>query len=856
MQRIYAIVIFIITATFAQAQINEVPLSSNPILEKLHAAKQQRINNMLQKRMASMNMSAVTRDPFVALAECLQEEAILELCSDTIGLGINTTINILNSAELNFGMATIDGICVFYEANSNVGFGTDSIAIEVCPSNPNSVCDTTIYPIFVHRPDETITLAPNIINAEDTITVCVDATVLPGDFISATVIGNNTQLGNAFPFGDCIFYEATKFGGTDVVSFEICDDLCNCDTYEIPFVISQDTIDIPFMDDFSYEGPLVNDNWVTDDVFVNNTMAIDPVSVGVATFDGLNRRGAPHGGGYGPSDDLTSAYLDLDGFSGGSNVYLSFYIQPQGLGEAPAGADSLILEFKNSSNEWILIDTFKNESMERDSIFDMSTPPVFLETVPAFHFFSYHISQPQYLFKGFQFRFRNFSSRSGNIDHWHLDYVRLNNNVDGSEFLDDIAFTEIPNPILETYTSMPWWHFIDNVDDEIPTEDLFIETHIYNHSEFPNTAENSTIDIVELQTGTNVLTNLGLLQGNEADIFPGFALFDFPTIASSVYPTFKTSINNDFSNTATLLEFEKTYSFNVGEENPNVNPIVEDNNVVTHTTVFDNYFAYDDGTAEGGFEATKNNVQIAMEFHSNVDDTLKAVQIHFPHIKVNTDNQLFNLRVWIGELDNTPEYDGILQKPLYIDSYRDSLNGFTTYILEDIISGDRTPLFIPAGKFYVGWQQVSVCDLNECIAVGNDKNNPDGMQFVSFDAFGDGSVWKEVLTVNPTLKGSLMIRPVVGEGQPEASASTEDLTNQTRFSIYPNPTQGWLKVNIENGNFNQFNYTIFDAVGKSLGTNNLTDQLDMGNLENGIYFLKIVNNKTNEVFNHKIILVK
>ncbi len=838
MQRIYAIVIFIITATFSQAQINEVPLTHNPILQKLHAEKQQQIQKMLQKRMANLNLSAVTRDPFVQLGNCVEETNSFEICSDTTGLGANGSINILNQGNIAFGTATLDSTCMTYVANAAVGFGIDSIYIEICNGSTPPVCDTTIYPFYVHRPNNTITLTPTTINAEDTITVCVDATTLPGDFISATVLGNNPQLGTAFPFGDCIFYEATRFGGTDVVTFEICDDFCVCDTYEIPIVISQDTIDIPFMDDFSYEGPRPNNNWLNEDVFVNNTMAIDPVSVGVATFDGLNRVGAPHGGGFGASDDLTSAYLDLSGFTSASNVYLSFYVQPEGLGEAPAGNDSLVLEFKNFNNEWVLMDTFKYENLPSDE----------------FTFFSYHINLSQYLFKGFQFRFRNFSNRSGNVDHWHLDYVRLSDNITGSPFLPDGAFTQVPNPILKNYTSMPWWHFTADINREIPEDATFNEVHLFSHDNVDRALSNTEVELIELETGTVLMDDIKIF-ASAGNLSPGRLQDIFPVKPADSYPTFENGISG-FSSNLKYLEFEKTYSITVSGENPNINPIVGDNNVVTRSTIFDNYFAYDDGTAEGGFEATKNNVQIAMEFHSNVPDTLKAVQLHFPHIKVNTDNQLFNLRVWVGELDDTPEYDGILQKPLYIDSYRDSLNGFTTYVLKDIISGERTPLAIPVGKFYVGWQQVSQCNLNECIAIGVDKNNPNGMANVSFDAFGSGAQWTEVLSVNPSLIGSLMIRPVVGEGLPEESSSTKDVAAQTHFKIYPNPSYGFVNIEIENGNYSQFNYTIFDAVGRSMGTQTLSNQLNMSNLDNGIYFLKIVNNKTKEVFNHKLILVK
>ena len=839
MQRIYAIVIFIITTTIAQAQINEVPLATNPILEKQHAVKEQQIQSMLTQRKAELFPTNVqNRDVIIKNWICLQSQDTFITCIDTTNIGDSTSFELIDLGDLAFGTASLDSTCIIYVADAGVDFGIDSISMKVCNTN-SGACDTTIYPIYVHRPENTITLPTTILNAEDTITICVDTDVLPSPYSSATLFGNNPIFGDVYSFGSCIFYEANRFSGNDVVTFEICDAFCVCDTYEIPFLILQDTIDLPFMDDFSYSGPYPNEKWVDRNVFVNNTMSIDPVSVGVATFDGLDRMGRAYGGGYGPADYLTSAYLEMAPYNVNSNLWLSFYIEPQGLADAPGARDSLVLEFKNSAGDWNTIDTFTT----------LNTL-----TTDAFTFHSYPVNQNQYLFDGFQFRFTNYTLRSGNLDHWHLDYVRLVIG-DGDPFLKDIAFTKVPNPILEEYTSMPWWHFIEDIDGEIPTEDMFIEAGLYNHEDITNLTENTNNNLTELQTGTQVY-DLGLLDGLDGNIPPGPALFDFPVPIAATYPAFTASLNSDFDDDLKYLEFQKTYSFEVPEENPNFNPTVEDNNIVTHTTIFDNYFAYDDGTAESGIEATKKDVQLALKFHANVADSLKAVQINFPHIFANTSTQNFTLKVWIGELDNTPEYEGFLQKPLYIDSYLDSLNGFTTYVLKDANTGELTPLAIPAGDFYVGWQQVSNCSLNECIAVGIDKSKTDGMQNLFFDGFGFGVDWENVGTADPTLEGTLMIRPMVGEGTPMQSSKTDKITQNTQLSIFPNPTTGFLNIEIEGGNLDQFSYIIFDTVGKMLGENRLTNQLDISHLQNGIYFIKIKNDKTNEVINRKIILVK
>lgn len=839
MQRIYAILIFLATTLFSQAQINEVPLTNNRILEQHHAEKQEEIQSMLAQREAQLFPPSVeNRDVIIENWFCLESGNSFTTCIDTTNIGDSTSIELIDLGNLAFGMANLDSTCTTYTANAGVEFGIDSVSIKVCNTN-SGVCDTTVYPIYVHRAENTIVLPNNILNAEDTITICVDTDVLPTPYSSANLVGNNPMFGDSYSFGSCVFYEANRFSGRDTVIFEICDDFCVCDTYQIPFLIVQDTIELPFMDDFSYEGPHPSTKWVDKDVFVNNTMAIDPVSVGVATFDGIDEKGRAYNNGYGSADRLTSAYFEMAPFNINSGLWLSFYIEPQGLGETPSDRDSLVLEFKNSANEWITIDTFTT----------LNNP-----ATDEFSYYSYPLNENQYFFDGFQFRFTNYTLGSGNLDHWHLDYVRLAIG-DGSPILADIAFTEIPNPILKTYTSMPWWHFVPNKGDEIPTAEMFNEIHMYSHDDVERAITPTEVELIELETGTVLLDDIALFQ-TATNFQPGFLNNDFPTPPAQTYPTFTNSINNDFADDLKYLEFEKSYSINVNAEDVNVNPIVEDNNVVRHTTIFDNYFAYDDGTAEGGIETTKNNVQIAQKYHANVADTLKGVQFHFPHIFANTSSQNFTLKVWIGELDNSPEFEAFLQNPLYIDSYLDSLNGFTTYVLKDGDTGELTPLAIPAGDFYVGWQQISSCSLNECIAVGNDKSKEDGMQNVFFDEFGFGSNWLSILSAAPNLKGTLMIRPIVGEGTPVQSSKTNDVTKNTQLSIFPNPTSGFLNIKIEKGNFDQFSYTLFDSIGKIISQNQLTNQLDISNLQNGIYFIKVQNRKTNEIINRKIILVK
>jgi hypothetical protein len=40
------------------------------------------------------------------------------------------------------------------------------------------------------------------------------------------------------------------------------------------------------------------------------------------------------------------------------------------------------------------------------------------------------ISAAEFLMDGFRFRFRNYATLSGNADHWHVDYVIVDDNID------------------------------------------------------------------------------------------------------------------------------------------------------------------------------------------------------------------------------------------------------------------------------------------------------------------------------------------------------------------------------------------------------------------------------------------
>ena len=79
-------------------------------------------------------------------------------------------------------------------------------------------------------------------------------------------------------------------------------------------------------------------------MFINRNYPINPISLGVATFDGLDSLGYPYDimsnlDGK-PADYLTSKPIDL---SSVNKAFLLFYYQPKGIGDMPQTEDKLYL---------------------------------------------------------------------------------------------------------------------------------------------------------------------------------------------------------------------------------------------------------------------------------------------------------------------------------------------------------------------------------------------------------------------------------------------------------------------------------------------------------------------------------
>jgi len=852
MRLLHTLLILFAVGLSAQAQI-EVPIMENSTLRQYYNELEKKDPDTKRLQLEEQSESGYAKggqncNPERAGINYLLAGDPVKLIVDLDTAGVEDGAFICgNCAALNFGSVVLMNDTLTYTGNAGVDAGKDSVLIKYC--NAGGTCSDSTYLYFVVRRAPRDYFPPQTsLNAEASVTLTANETLLPGplacnfffECASANYQGRDERVyftEYPAPTGSFV-YEAGRFSGVDSVCLVLCDTFGICDIFHFSVRVRHDTITLPFMDDFSYEGPLTDNRlWLDSDVFVNQTFGDQPPSIGVATFDGVNARGKPYGGDAGEADRLTSTYINLNGVAG--NVVLTYWLQRRGLGDRPEIQDSLVLEFRAQNGLWHPISNFPGAPSSQPNTAEERFK-FYAAPVPA-----------DFRYKAFQFRFKNYADRQGVLDNWNIDYIRLDN-IQTDTFINDVAFTELPEPILSRYTSMPWRHFKDH---EAELLSPVIEVGVYNHANQTLNASPSGVSLVELNTGIQPFAPVTLFNGLDANIPNGeninrtYSLSGdasgFPDILSG----YLIGMQNNAFDGPERLEFSMEYALsNSSQINQPGFEAIQANDQVERTTVFDEYFAYDDGSAEAGLVASEGG-QIAVHFTANTDDTLRAVRIHFPHTSANTTDQTFRLRVWIGALDGSPEYQALLQ-PFYADTHYDTLQGFTTYPLKNP-NGELAPLYLPAGDFFVGWQQVTPCTFTNCIAVGYDKNRPQAKPFISRNS---GTGWFELPAT--TVGGALMIRPVVGDETPGATGSDE-IPAQTGISVkvFPNPARDILNVQLTGGAYHEHHMALYNSVGQLILNGPLTPTLDAGALPPGLYFLHVLHREGGSVVN-KVMVVR
>ncbi|MBI9069040.1 MAG: T9SS type A sorting domain-containing protein [Salinivirgaceae bacterium] len=585
---------------------------------------------------------------------------------------------------------------------------------------------------------------------------------------------------------------------------------------------SKDILTLPIFDDFSYDSVFPTTKiWVNHGVYVNTHYGIGTPSIGVATFDGVDDNGKVYehlSTSPQVADSLTTLAIDLSGYNQES-VFITFYYQPQGYGNAPEFNDSLVLRLFSS-----LVDTtiwFANgtdfESFKNDTLgFDQNNYSLDFKLVHL------KLNNPLFFEEPIKVQFKNYVSihydatRRTNSDHWNIDYFNIRNGVtEADTVFYDVAMTLPFDFFMRKYSSVPWSHYDDVIENELHGVDCYIRN---NYSE--------SVEIKEIKLRTFNVETQELITIYTAG----------SQSSTNVIPPFSTtnSIGWGMSTTAPVsydgkkkAKFKMQANYQLDNEN-DIDRI--ENNFAYRYVEFDNYYAYDDGSAEAAYGVDINGAQVAYLFRTYKEDTLLAVNFHFEETQ-DPLNTVFKLCVWAYD-DGKP---GTLLRYQEDIEFIDLKNGFVRIDLHDQIVLD--------GEFFIGWEQTSDTYLN----IGFDYNNKNISQELYYFAY---NTWNASELIS---KGSLMMRPVFGD----ISTSIENNNKaQNSFSIYPNPTNGKISIENINDEYHSGTVEVFNLLGKLVCVSRIEDNtIDLSTQDNGVYIVRI-SPENQKPENSRLILTK
>ncbi len=658
---------------------------------------------------------------------------------------------------------------------------------------------------------------------------------------------------------------------------------CNCDSEN-----QVETLQLPFFDDFSTSNIFPNQNlWDGRSVFVNKDFPYMPVNIGAATFDAIDSSGNVYStGSWVPfeADMLITHPIRLDSIftpvarklTPADSVYISFFYQPQGVGDAPELQDSLICEFSRYTGNLVfshmdsvtVISNIYLPSPE-DTIRPLDTlwapaemgcnPEVFtisyvniawgdsvtvacdsvivpeivwnrmwfsegLSLADFQETYNRHMVQimipvtdTAYFKDNFRFRFRNYASLSNENypSSWRSNGDQWN--------VDYIYLNYNRSAGDTTYRALTF-------SQRAPSFLKDYEVMPYRQYKFSPTYNTRTAfhmyiaNLNDIEHNTKYSYHVKQIDGDFGyDYFGGscnlkpFYEVGFQNCEGCGSAHACPPVNSLFSldgNRDTTSYLIKHYISDSSDQNSIVDSAI-------YRQGFYNYFAYDDGTPEKGWGVDgAAGAQIAYQFTLSMADTLWGVQMYFNRTLNDANEFYFDLLIWSDNNNKPGEVIYRLENQKV--KWEDGLYQFYPYMLSE-------PLLL-AGTFYVGWEKYGQDNMN--IGVDANNNKQDKIFYKTDDNW-----------YNASTQGALLVRPIVGSNLVLSINNLFTESDIHKIRVFPNPTSNFFSISnkkIENNPFaelkifNVYGYEVHNQTG--VGTS-----INISHLPPGIYIIKIVN---------------
>ena len=654
---------------------------------------------------------------------------------------------------------------------------------------------------------------------------------------------------------------------------------------------------LPFFDDFTSSNIFPNQKlWDGYSVFVNKDFPFMPINTGSATLDAIDSTGSVYSdASWIPfmADELRTQYIRLDSIfnpvprqlSPADSVYLSFFYQPQGVGDAPQLNDSLLLEFSRETGQiifshvdsvqvpaeiylqsssdtiWPLdtlwaplgcnpeVFTINYKIIVWGDIIDVACDSIFVpeiiwdpiwysegETLDEFREvwgqnmkqISVPILDSAYYNDKFRFRFRNYASVSNNNypPSWKSN---------GDQWNIDYVYLNYNRSISDTtYRVLT---FSQRAPSFLKDYEVMPYSQ-YRYSPLTNTKPElkmyiSNLDDIEHNTQysyevSQVNGNFGFqYDGGSCNLKPFYEIGFQECIgcgAAHSCPPVNSLFSLDYDRDTTSYIIKHFIS-----DSSDQNSIVDS---IIYRQGFYNYYAYDDGTPELGWGVDgAGGAMVAYQFSLNMPDTLQGVQIYFNKTLNDVNEFYFDLLVWNdnngrpGEIIHRMEGQKV--------SWEEGLYSFYPYLLEE-------PLML-SGTIYVGWEKQQKDNMNVGMDANNDRHN---RIFYKTDIDWQTS----------NVSGALLIRPIIGTNIILSTHDHLSPIKNSKLIIFPNPTSDVFTIgNYELSVDNDVELTIYNIFGQLVySENGKVNQIDVSCLVNGIYIVKAKSN--NKYYSAKLLV--
>ena len=516
-------------------------------------------------------------------------------------------------------------------------------------------------------------------------------------------------------------------------------------------------------------------------------------------------------------------------------------------------------------------------------------------------------------YDGFQYRFRNTATISGNNDHWHIDYIRIDTTFAKTEFVgynmfvDTTEVTTLFNENTNEYcvpvngNCEPIKYCYEDNGQVICV--VFLDKEIYNEPPGINAikienAYEDYVDQVPFEEGSEDVTTVEVLPS----IFQQYSAMPWSHFAYE--NNWQTWGNNDFNyiikNLTSLQAFNTNLQFSVSEACGGLVIYSSNQNITVNESAQPNIFftgintggdsgigweMFIDGQSEDteGIILENKFVLAAGNDNINRNDTLYRYQRLLNYYAYDDGsaekayglfgkNAKMALKYDIAKADsltglqihfaNMNANTSFLEFRIFVwtdlqegTNSGTELYGSETSLLTPVLQADTINGFIT----YPLDQALYIPEEVKSIYVGIEQIN-DKYLNVGFDR---NTNTNEHLLINyagqwePSIfDGTLMIRPVFGNNSFEDQlAGIDDKEADATIKVYPNPVNGTLFVDVAEQNYAGVYYVqIFDFAGRQILNEQLINrQIETGHFSNGIYLLKVFNEDKEEIGVKKLV---